>query len=285
MPPAAEKIIGWQRAADAEACPFCEMIDGAFVKTADAMALHNGCNCGLEPITVQQPQGTTARQLQQRGTPTSRPGTTAYTTSAPGDVLTEQPWEYDNDFEFSGETLPGNGLTAEDAAAINRTIGGRAEGAEVAGFPMNRMLRGQEAWTDDMRALSNQLDTAFDRKGETGHWLRAYRGIDATPAQLTDGACSTWEEMIGGAFTEPGYSSMTANRDWALAMGQKLLTLDVDPRVKALWGVNPAEHELFAQRGLRYVVTKIERELLPSIIKGDAPRYAERIFVKVLPPE
>ena len=44
------RIRGYRRVADAGACAFCSMIDGAFVKSADAMALHNGCGCGLEPI-------------------------------------------------------------------------------------------------------------------------------------------------------------------------------------------------------------------------------------------
>ena len=44
------RIRGWRRAADAGACAFCSMIDGAFVKSADAMPLHNHCGCGLEPL-------------------------------------------------------------------------------------------------------------------------------------------------------------------------------------------------------------------------------------------
>lgn len=44
------RIRGYRRVADANACAFCSAIDGAFVKSADAMALHNGCGCGLEPI-------------------------------------------------------------------------------------------------------------------------------------------------------------------------------------------------------------------------------------------
>lgn len=44
-------IYGYQRVADGAACAFCQMIDGAYVKSADAMALHNGCGCSLEPLT------------------------------------------------------------------------------------------------------------------------------------------------------------------------------------------------------------------------------------------
>lgn len=43
-------IRGYRRVADPGACTFCQAIDGAFVRSADAMALHNNCGCGLEPI-------------------------------------------------------------------------------------------------------------------------------------------------------------------------------------------------------------------------------------------
>lgn len=43
-------IRGYRRVADPGACAFCAALDGAFVRNADAMALHNRCGCGLEPI-------------------------------------------------------------------------------------------------------------------------------------------------------------------------------------------------------------------------------------------
>jgi hypothetical protein len=46
-----QAIRGYRRVADADACAYCQMIDGAFVKSADAMPLHPGCGCGLEPVT------------------------------------------------------------------------------------------------------------------------------------------------------------------------------------------------------------------------------------------
>ncbi len=50
------RIRGWQRRADANACAYCRMIDGAFVKKASAMPLHPGCGCGLEPQLIQAPE-------------------------------------------------------------------------------------------------------------------------------------------------------------------------------------------------------------------------------------
>ncbi len=44
-------IFGFERAADPGACAFCQEVDGAYVKSGDAMALHNHCGCGLEPLT------------------------------------------------------------------------------------------------------------------------------------------------------------------------------------------------------------------------------------------
>lgn len=47
-----EEIYGYERAADPGACNFCSEVDGAYVKEADAMPLHNNCGCGLEPLTA-----------------------------------------------------------------------------------------------------------------------------------------------------------------------------------------------------------------------------------------
>lgn len=49
-------IFGYQRVADSGACEFCSMIDGAYVKFADASPLHPNCGCGLEPLTAPHPR-------------------------------------------------------------------------------------------------------------------------------------------------------------------------------------------------------------------------------------
>lgn len=51
-----EGIYGYMRVADPGACEFCSSIDGAYVKDADAMPLHPGCGCGLEPLTAPHPR-------------------------------------------------------------------------------------------------------------------------------------------------------------------------------------------------------------------------------------
>lgn len=48
-------IRGYKRAADSGACAFCLTVNGAFVKSANAMALHNHCGCGLTPVISDVP--------------------------------------------------------------------------------------------------------------------------------------------------------------------------------------------------------------------------------------
>jgi hypothetical protein len=43
-------IKGWRRVANPGACTYCQMLDGAFLKSADAMPMHPDCGCGLEPL-------------------------------------------------------------------------------------------------------------------------------------------------------------------------------------------------------------------------------------------
>ena len=45
-----DRIRGYRRVADGNACKFCRTINGAFVKSAGAMSLHPHCGCGLEAV-------------------------------------------------------------------------------------------------------------------------------------------------------------------------------------------------------------------------------------------
>lgn len=49
------RIRGYVRVPDGGACDYCLALAGAFVKNADAMPLHNGCGCGLEPVVDDRP--------------------------------------------------------------------------------------------------------------------------------------------------------------------------------------------------------------------------------------
>lgn len=59
-------IYGYERVADAGACQFCLEVDTAFVYSADAMALHDRCGCGLEPVT-RETRGQRVGQKGQHG--------------------------------------------------------------------------------------------------------------------------------------------------------------------------------------------------------------------------
>jgi hypothetical protein len=64
---------GYQRVADGDACSFCQMVDGAYVKSGDAMPLHPMCGCSLEPLfepsplAVNLPDGVAVREHGELG--------------------------------------------------------------------------------------------------------------------------------------------------------------------------------------------------------------------------
>lgn len=66
----AESFYGYQRVADAGACNFCQEVDGAYLTSGEAMPLHSGCGCGVEPLeevhrgAVKLPDGTVVRDYQ-----------------------------------------------------------------------------------------------------------------------------------------------------------------------------------------------------------------------------
>lgn len=82
------RIRGYRRVADASACTYCSALDGAFVKNADAMALHNGCGCGLEPVdeepdTSPLPDGVAVRRARRARADARRPDPRLHLTERP----------------------------------------------------------------------------------------------------------------------------------------------------------------------------------------------------------
>jgi hypothetical protein len=66
------RIKGYRRRANGGACKFCLLVNGAFVKNADAMPLHNRCGCGLDPVmqdvaVAAPPQGVAIHQHGELG--------------------------------------------------------------------------------------------------------------------------------------------------------------------------------------------------------------------------
>jgi hypothetical protein len=66
------RIRGYRRRANGGACKFCLLVNGAFVKSADAMPLHNRCGCGLDPVmqdvaVTAHPEGVAVHQHGELG--------------------------------------------------------------------------------------------------------------------------------------------------------------------------------------------------------------------------
>jgi hypothetical protein len=79
-------------------------------------------------------------------------------------------------------------------------------------------------------------------------------------------------------FTDLGFSSTSESIDIAqsavMRAGNKMsFTMNVSPKVKAIWGANPLEQELLLQRGCRYVVKSVKQG-----------RYRWFVEIDVLPP-
>jgi hypothetical protein len=69
---AVPRIKGYKRRANGGACKFCLLVNGAFVKSANAMPLHNRCGCGLDPVmqdgtVTAPPQGVAVHQHGELG--------------------------------------------------------------------------------------------------------------------------------------------------------------------------------------------------------------------------
>jgi hypothetical protein len=66
------RIKGYRRRANPDACSFCLLVNGAFVKSANAMPLHNRCGCGLDPVLAEVavsslPEGVAVHQHGELG--------------------------------------------------------------------------------------------------------------------------------------------------------------------------------------------------------------------------
>lgn len=255
----ADAIVGWQRVADPGACDFCASVDGAFVKSGAALPLHDGCGCGLEPLTELPSRNAQARQLIERGREITNPGAVQRNT-----VLTEA-----------------------DARAVANYTGSHQS------FLMNELLRTGEIKAtssprvaDQMRGYIDDLDRAMANTGPIGATTTAYRGVRVGPADLG----LPVGELEGAIFTDLGFVSGSTRAEWAAtftesdggllatsgASGQStVFDLTITPGVKAIAGVGDAhEAEILLERGCRFVIETAERE---------GNRW--KIKATVLPPE
>lgn len=49
-----ERIVGYQRVPDSDACEFCRLVSGMRYLRSDLMPIHNRCGCGVDVITTDQ---------------------------------------------------------------------------------------------------------------------------------------------------------------------------------------------------------------------------------------
>lgn len=49
-----ERIVGYQRVPDGDACEFCQLVSGMRYLTSELMPIHNRCGCGVDVITSDQ---------------------------------------------------------------------------------------------------------------------------------------------------------------------------------------------------------------------------------------
>jgi hypothetical protein len=151
--------------------------------------------------------------------------------------------------------------TRDEQLAVQRYVGSPAS------FNINEALRGKRPMSEQTRETVALIDSAIEKAGPLGHRVHVERFFKQTPKSLG--------LEPGVTATDRGFMSAAGKLDrWHPAV----MELDVDPRVKALWGANPDEDELVIQRGSRIAVTDVR-------VEGVYPKKFWRVTGTVLPPE
>jgi hypothetical protein len=239
-----DRIVGYQRALKGTcgACAGSRTYE-AFSPNAPVVQLmyHPSCQCVAEPVV--QPKSPREHMQGREATHSTTPGKVRGVDWVP--------------------SSPGSGLTKADDAAIRRWV------SEMDSFKANEQLRAGSL-SKEMTQFVKQLDTAMDHAGAIGKPTRVYRSVYYTPEELG--------MQPGKVFTDLGFSSTSESIDIAqsavMRAGNKMsFTMNVSPKVKAIWGANPLEQELLLQRGCRYVVKSVKQG-----------RYRWFVEIDVLPP-
>lgn len=151
---------------------------------------------------------------------------------------------------------PGDGFTFDEVRAVNSYT------SSIESFLINQRLRAGDVLPGRMAQISEGMDAAIARAGEIGHPVRVFRGVVGDAEELFG--------KPGSIVTDGGFTSTTGERKWVDDfLGQRpdflgsgdpvVMTLDVSPRVRGIWGANPKESELLLERGCRYVIESVER--------------------------
>lgn len=242
----------------------CELCADAEAQHTATQPIHPGCQCGFAPSpakpgTVKEPRWPN-EALAARSMGNVKGGRRV------GEGAGEERWWDD-----------------ADVAAMDEYVGTSQS------FEINAFLRGQKTDQDFdedfglnqevMDDLVADLDRVFEKAGPIGERIKVTRatGMKLKSAGLT--RKKTPYTMVDKGF---GSTSGRLTRFPTLEKAGKSskplgvrMELTLDPRVRAVWGANPAEDELVIERGVRYVVQ--------SIVKEDDMHYL--VKCDILPPE
>jgi len=72
-----DRIVGFQRVTDGDACEFCDLVSDQRYTTEDLMPLHNNCGCTVEPILSSERHRFTGNLANDLSIPVTRDGVTA----------------------------------------------------------------------------------------------------------------------------------------------------------------------------------------------------------------
>lgn len=192
------EIVGYVRVADGEACDFCEAVDGAFVSSADPMPLHNGCGCGAEPITADDPRAAKRqprqaprdyRQISDRGHgrwPNGTPKMTPKDTVALHDYVAPQSYRAMQTYYRDSEAF------------------GALTDRELVGHELNPAYveRQREQVAGKAQTLAKAIDD-YGKSWEGEEFFRVTALPDAIRAQIERGGAPE--------FVEPGFLSVGEN--------------------------------------------------------------------------
>lgn len=156
-------------------------------------------------------------------------------------------------------------LSAADLRSMEMYVGSDTS------FDINEVLRGtyipgMGKWSEEeLRSFIFDIDQTMEAQGSFGVTIKAFRGL---PLDDVPGTSTKWDQAVGKTFTDHGFGSTSSSEQYAeefvVPEGEKtpytVLEMNIDPRVRGVWGANSAEKELVLERDCRYVVKSAKKE-------------------------
>lgn len=243
-----ERFTGWTRAVKGTCGACMGASDDGHQEPGTPMHIHPNCKCVSEPSIAVQPVAEVI--TGDRVFPTLR-----HLKTAAGKTTSDL---YSVESIQAAESYFGSMFSL----TINQWL--------REGFIAHLDISELDAVVADIKKIVAGLDDALAVSGAIGKPVRTYRVMTTAP----DGLKGPADEWVGQGFTDPGFGSTSAEFNINPESTSIEWILDIDPRVRALYGANPSESELLLERGCRYIITGTER-------RG----RGRNIFAKVLPPE